>query len=43
MVAGKKSFRPGATLAEVALLVLALISLVLSVVGAMYLLERPFG
>ena len=43
MVAGKKSFRPGVTLIEVSALVLALISLALSLLGAAYLLRRPFG
>jgi len=43
VVAGRKTLRPGVTLIEVSALVLALISLVLSLLGAAYLLKRPFG
>ena len=43
LMAGRKSFRPGTTFAEVGALLLSLLSLVLALLGAFYLLKRPFG
>ncbi len=43
MMAERMRLRPGLTLTEVSLFLLALISLILSVVGAAFLLKRPFG
>jgi len=43
LVAGPRRFRPGTALDEVMVLVLATLSLLLSVLGLLYILKKPLG